>query len=556
MLPPLPSQWQTPWHGSVFLRPPVTTWFPVLPPSLRVDQPNLPGPNPNLDSAGAEPLVTYLDSHTQTQSIAPTQNSIPPSSMTSYHTTVEVHAEQDSSPSIPDGDTAPTSESPFSTLTMQVGSSYSVSRASKSVQGCRLTSVASAAVRSFRCSPPPAAPSAPSDSLVSRLNVPSPRASPVHRRHRRPRPSLPSRMETLTAYYRRRGFSKPTINIFSHGHADSTHRAYEQAWALFRDYLSQQRIHPSRISESDVYNFLTFHRRVHRRLYRTLTKYRAAIKLPILLHSKIQLDSEFNHLFMRGLCREVPPQRVPMPLWSLDFLLAYLCSDRFEPLEYADLTSVTCKALALLVIATGRRISCIAHLTRVSAPGTRNNLILFWPPSYRPKNFMQLENNRARLGPFSATSPSIRQLDPEFPSHPLCPVRAYRQLLARTSGPGFSNTYLWDHGPDKERVSVRRLTATFCNLITSSQEYAHVPGASSIGPHQGRKYAASYGFLCCNSLEDEKILMQAMGCSSLVVMRQTYINPVPPLSLPCVVPGGVYIPDQARTVPYRPYRNS
>ena len=247
--------------------------------------------------------------------------------------------------------------------------------------------------------------------------------------------------------------------------------------------------------------------------------------------------------------------RVPMPIWSLDSLLAYLCSGRFEPLEYADFTSVVFKALALLVIATGRRISCIAHLTRVSAPGSRNNLLLFWPPFYRPKNFMQLQNNRAKLGPFASISP-IRQLDPGFPSHPLCPVRAYLQLLERTAGPGFSPRYLWDHGPDKELVRVKKLSDTFTNVVVCSQDYAHAPRASSIGPHQGRKYAASYGFLCCNSIEDEKILMQDMGCSSLVVMRQTYINPVPPLSHPCVVPGGIYIPGQTRTVPYRPYRNS
>ena len=552
VLPSLPFQGLSPWHGSAFPRFPVTTWFPALPPPLQVAQPELPDSVPNSDSAAAEPLASHSDSHIQTQPISPTRSSPTPSS---FLTTVEVHAEQSSSSPTPVGDTGPTRESPFSTLTMQVASNYSI-RPGKGVRGHRLSSLASAAIRSFRCSPPPPSSPAPSDPPVSHLQASPPRASSVHSRSRHPRPSLPSRMEILTAYYRRRGFSKPTINIFSHGHADSTHRAYEQAWGLFRDYLSQRRIHPSRIRESDVFNFLTFHRRVFRRLYRTLTKYRAAIKLPILVHSKIQLDSDFNHLFMRGLCREVPPQRVPMPLWSLDFLLAYLCSDRFEPLEYADLPSVTCKALALLVMATGRRISCIAHLTRVSAPGTRNNLILFWPPSYRPKNFMQLENNKAKLGPFAATSPSIRQLDPEFPSHPLCPVRAYRQLLARTAGPNFSNTYLWDHGSDKEQVNVTKLSNTFRDLVAASQDYAHVPDAGAIGPHQGRKYAASYGFLCCNSLEDERKLMQAVGCSSLVVLRQTYINPVPPLSLPCVVPGGVYIPDQARTTPYRPYRNS
>ena len=245
-----------------------------------------------------------------------------------------------------------------------------------------------------------------------------------------------------------------------------------------------------------------------------------------------------------------------MPIWSLDLLLAYLCSGRFEPLEHADDTSVIFKALALLVIASGRRISCIAHLTRISAQGTRNNLLLFWPPSYRPKNFIQLENNRAKLGPYASISPSIKQLDPKNPSHPLCPVRAYRHLLERTTGPRFSSNFLWDHGPHKERVNVKRLTDSFNKVVVCSQDYAQAPRASSIGPHQGRKYAASYGFMCCNSIEDEKILMQDMGCSSLVVLRKVYINPVPPLTHPCVVPGGIYIPGHTRTAPYRPYRNS
>ena len=245
-----------------------------------------------------------------------------------------------------------------------------------------------------------------------------------------------------------------------------------------------------------------------------------------------------------------------MPIWSLDHLLAYLCSGRFEPLDHSDFTSVVFKAIALLVIATGRRISCIAHLSRISAQGTRDNLLLFWPPSYRPKNFVQLERNRAKLGPFALISPSIRQLDPRDPSHPLCPVRAYRYLLERTAGPGFSSRFLWDHGSHKDQVNVQRLSDTFIKVIVCSQDYAHAPRAESIGPHQGRKLAASYGFMCCNSLSDEKILMQDMGCSSLQVLRKVYINPVPPLSYPCVVPGGIYIPGHTRTVPYRPYRTS
>ena len=165
-----------------------------------------------------------------------------------------------------------------------------------------------------------------------------------------------------------------------------------------------------------------------------------------------------------------------------------------------------------------------------------------------------MEKNRARLGPLALISPSIRQLDPLVPSHPLCPVRAYRYLLERTSGASFSSRFLWDHGRHKEQVNVQRLTKTFIKVVECAQDYAHVPRAISIGPHQGRKLAASYGFMRCNSLQDEEFLMQEMGFSSLRVMRQVYINPVPPLNHKCVVPGGIYIPGCARTDPYRPYR--
>ena len=123
VLPSLPFQGLSPWHGSAFPRFPVTTWFPALPPPLQVAQPELPDSVPNSDSAAAEPLASHSDSHIQTQPISPTRSSPTPSS---FLTTVEVHAEQSSSSPTPVGDTGPTRESPFSTLTMQVASNYSI----------------------------------------------------------------------------------------------------------------------------------------------------------------------------------------------------------------------------------------------------------------------------------------------------------------------------------------------------------------------------------------------------------------------------------------------
>ena len=262
------------------------------------------------------------------------------------------------------------SDSPFASLTRRISLSYaSFHTGLGGSQACRSSALASSTIRSFGIhspssdilqrggSPAVGDPGSPRPSSSARrppLSTPIARPRTFHRGFRRPRPSLPSRLETLTAYYKKRGCSRLALQIFKQGHSDGTHRAYESAWSLFRDFLSYKRIHPSRIRSSDIFNFLAFHRRVHNRQYRTLAKYRAAIKLPIKTHSKIDLDSDFSYLFMRGLRREVPPVRsAPMPMWSLDHLLAYLCSGRFEPLVRADFTSVVFKAIALLVIATG-----------------------------------------------------------------------------------------------------------------------------------------------------------------------------------------------------------
>ena len=81
--------------------------------------------------------------------------------------------------------------------------------------------------------------------------------------------------------------------------------------------------------------------------------------------------------------------------------------------------------------------------------------------------------------------PPFRQLDPQDPSHPLCPVRVYKHLLERTSGRGFSSKFLWDHGHSKEKVNTSKLSRSFIKAVEYAQAYANVPKAASIGPHQG-----------------------------------------------------------------------
>ena len=120
------------------------------------------------------------------------------------------------------------------------------------------------------------------------------------------------------------------------------------------------------------------------------------------------------------------------------------------------------------------------------------------------------------------------------------------------------NTYDWPEGPaiiPRDSYLGQRPNL-FIKAVEGALDSAGTSCSLTIGPHHGRKLAASYGFLFCNSRVDELKLMQDMGYSSLRLMRQVYIREVPPLRLNCIVPGSTTSPDTLRRVPYRLYRST
>ena len=65
-----------------------------------------------------------------------------------------------------------------------------------------------------------------------------------------------------------------------------------------------------------------------------------------------------------------------------------------------------------------------------------------------------------------------------------------------------------------------------------------------MGPHQMRKFAASYSTLVMRSSNlPEKLLLDRMGCKTMSVLKRTYINKVPRLSFKVVVPVGTFSPE-------------
>ena len=296
-----------------------------------------------------------------------------------------------------------------------------------------------------------------------------------------------------------------------------------------------------------MYNFLAHHIFNMKRKYRTIAKYRCALRLPLLVSLDIDINTVLSALFMRGVFNTIPPVRqAPMPAWSLNSLLSFLNSNYFEPLEKVDLFHLSLKTLCLILLATGRRIGEIAHLSRDSFSLARESKIhLQWVPGFTAK----YESAR-----FTPTFPSISPIESNSPTIlSLCPVRAYKVYIKRISeSPGMqSNNFLWDHGKDKNKVSIPLLSRKFIKLVEYSRIEMGIFDTINIGPHHTRKLAASYGARMCKNLEEEETLREKMGFSALKILRKVYINFVPPLDFICVLPMGVFYPGISNNNYYR-----
>ena len=80
----------------------------------------------------------------------------------------------------------------------------------------------------------------------------------------------------------------------------------------------------------------------------------------------------------------------------------------------------------------------------------------------------------------------------------------------------------------------------FKTLVEDSRKSYKRRGKVNIGPHQARKFAASYA---SQVGQDEDLVRKVMGFSDLDILRKNYVAPVPFLKMHCVLPGGTFIPE-------------
>ena len=326
--------------------------------------------------------------------------------------------------------------------------------------------------------------------------------------------------------------SEDTLGIVDLAHRESTIRQYQAIWRKFLEYLELNNISHDSISLGIVMNFLS-HQVIHlKRQYRTIAAYKCALEIPLRAKFGIEFDRFDFHLFMRGVFNHRPPQKSkPIPKWSLNSLLLYLNSDIFEPLLTRSLEIVAKKLLCLILLASGRRISEVGGLSmKHTSFNQGNSLKLYWLDDFRPKHFN---------AKFIPKDPCIDFIDSDISDElKLCPARAYNLYVNMVNNGARHSVKspLWK----QDKVE---LTEMFKAVVADSARFANVLLEDSVGPHDMRKFAASYSALLLEANPAlERRFIDRMGCASMTVLKRHYIKEVPPLEFKCVLPLGTCLP--------------
>ena len=328
------------------------------------------------------------------------------------------------------------------------------------------------------------------------------------------------------------GFSGPATDRVLECHRPKTVASYQRIWTRFLEFLDRSDIPHSSVKSCHVANFLSSELTERDLKYRTVAAYKCALQLPLILHFNLDVSEERLSRFMQGVFNLRPPSRDQrMPVWLLDDLLSFLCSDTFEPLDHKPFSIVKRKTLVLLLLASGRRSVEIANLSRKSrwqGRGPTRRLFLDWLPDFFPK----------ASGPdFMPDPPSIlRAVGNGDLINFICPVRAFQIFLAMRNRKSnrFDDRCLWT-------TKQATLDRDFKSVVLDSRIAAGKTQEVLHFPHMSKKLAVSYSLMYFPNLV--KDLPKRVGNKGLRVLKKHYLSDdVPPLNHPVVLPLGMVTP--------------
>ena len=159
-----------------------------------------------------------------------------------------------------------------------------------------------------------------------------------------------------------KGFSKSAGKLLASAVRPGTQRVYKYKHRQFVCWCHKRNEDPVSCSISTVANFLAclFDKGLN---YSTICGYRSAISA---LHEPVEGYKVGEHprivALLKGVFNRNPPKRTLLPPWDLRVVLKHIQNHPFEPLNQVDLKFKTMKAVFLLAITTGGRVSDLSLL--------------------------------------------------------------------------------------------------------------------------------------------------------------------------------------------------
>ena len=214
-------------------------------------------------------------------------------------------------------------------------------------------------------------------------------------------------------------------------------------------------------------------------------------------HKLYQEDSLGKHkelqTFMKGVFKSRPPVKEIVPQWELGLVMQALVEAPFEPAGDASLKFWTWKTAFLLAITSAARVSELQaldsnpNLCRVSRHGADLRL----NPAFCPKSCnVNYLNRQIHLQSFYPEPKDNIQRG----LHKLCPVRALRYYISKTSNIRVDSQLLLSYQPGAglgHKINKATVARWIRQTVCLAYEKAGRPVPQRVRAHQTRALAAS-----------------------------------------------------------------
>ena len=282
-----------------------------------------------------------------------------------------------------------------------------------------------ALVASKRVVPGPSKPGSGGTKASSTQTRPAASASGESSSLKPPHASL-DRLETLNCLLRFRKFSSKVSKSIYGARGPTTNALYQQRWATFVSWCRSRKISASRVTISQVCEFLIYLFEEKNMAPATIQGYRSSLH-SVLRHTGLRINNDEDVAdVVRSLRIRAPKNLKKTVNWNLDVVLKFLCSEKFEPLRDVSLLNLTKKTIILVALALAKRISELQALSRqvgFSSEGALLSLVC----NFRAKNDFKCK----RL-PRNFFIKELSSLVGNEEEALLCPVRALKEYIRRT----------------------------------------------------------------------------------------------------------------------------